>query len=204
MSTPAPSTFAPGPLNWRYLDAVEAAALWDELIDWVEWLRHRYGLTHNKLPGCWPNHPAAVEELTALMAGHTASYQRLSTPKGQVVRYHDQMIVWHRLEMWSCLERIRANAAVGDCTADECNARPRAVPPLTSTARQTIAEDLRGRAVPTDVTVLDEVVMAELMERGEAVDDDSGVNFAGAVWTYNQSSRRFHRAADSATEAVDT
>jgi hypothetical protein len=70
--------------------------------------------------------------------------------------------------------------------------------------RQTIAEDLRGRAVPTDVTVLDEAVMAELMERGEAVDDDSGVNFAGVVWTYNQGTRRFHRAADPATDAVES
>lgn len=201
MSTPVRSTFAPGPLNWRYLDAVEAAALWDELIDWVEWLRDRYGLTNSRLPGCWPNHPVAVEELTALMAGHTASYQRLTTPKGLVVRYHDQMIVWHRLEMWSCLERIRTHGAIGECTADQCKARPRRPPPLTDTVRETIAQDLRGRTVPTDVTVLDEVVMAELIERGEAVDDDDGVNFAGSVWTYDQRSRRFRRAADPATDA---
>lgn len=202
MSTATPSTFIPGPMNWRYLDAVDAAALWDELIDWVEWLRRRYGLTHNKLPGCWPNHPVAVEELTALMAGHTASYQRLSTPKGQVVRYHDQMIVWHRLEMWSCLDRIRANAAVGDCSADECSARPRAVPPLTSTVRQTIAEDLRGRPVPADARVLDESVMAELIDLGRAVSDDDGVAFRDAVWTYDQHSGRFHRATDPNEESA--
>lgn len=139
------------------------------------------------------------------MAGHTASYQLLTTPKGAVVRYHDQMILWHRLELWSCLERIRAHAAIGDCTAEQCNARPRPLAPLTATVRETIAEDLRGRAVPTDVTgPIVEVVMAELIERGEAVDDDDGVNFGGAVWTYDQSSRRFQRAADPAADPVDS
>lgn len=182
-------------MNWRYLDALDAARLWDELVDWVEWLRHRYGLPHSKLPGCWPHHPAAVEELTALMAGHTASYQLLTTPKGQVVRYHDQMIVWHRLEMWSCLDRIRANAAVGDCTPAQCSARPRPVPPLTSEIRAVIEEDLRERPIPTDTTVLPESVMAGLIDDGRAVVDDDGVNFRDELWTYNQSTHIFHRPA---------
>ena len=187
--------FPPGPMNWRYLDAIEAAALWDELVDWVEWLRYRYGLPHSKLPGCWPHHPAAVEELTALMAGHTASYQLLTTPKGQVVRYHDQMIVWHRLELWSCLDRIRANAAVGDCTPDQCNARPRPLKPLTSAIGEVIAEDLRTRQVPADTTVVPESVMTELIEQGRAVVDDDGVTFRDQPWIYDQTDHRFHRAA---------
>lgn len=189
--------FTPGPMHWRHLDVAAAAQLWDELVDWVEWLRHRYGLPHTKLPGCWPHHPVAVEELTALMSAHTAAYQALTTKTGAVVRYHDQMIVWHRLEMWSCIERIRANAAVGDCTTDQCNARPRALTPLTPAIREVIENDLRDRPIAPDARSLDESVMARLIQEGVAVAADDGIRFDDALWDFDHNHSTFYRRDDS-------
>lgn len=185
-----------GPMCWRHLDAAQAQQLWDELIDWVEWLRHRYGLSHSKLPACWPFHPVAVEELTALMAAYTAAYQALSTKDGAVVRYHDQMIVWHRMELWPCLARIHEYADT-TCTTKECKARPRPMEPLDyRRVNEFVAEDLRLRRIDNDADVMPESVMSRLVSDGVAVTVDDGVKFDDSLWEFNSDRSQFHRRGD--------
>ncbi|MCZ4553651.1 hypothetical protein [Gordonia rubripertincta] len=174
-----------GPMCWRHLDAASAQELWNELIDWVEWLRHRYELTQSKLPACWPFHPVAVEELTALMAGYTASYQALTTKDGVVVRYHDQMIVWHRLELWSCLSRIREHANTGGCTVENCSAKPRPLSAINAGVREFVANDVRVRRIDREVDVLPEAVMAQLVAEDSAHSVDGGMAYDGAMWVFD-------------------
>lgn len=56
-------------VNWRTMDAADAAAAMDELTEWVQWLVQRYNVTNQALPACWASHTDLVEELSAL---HTA------------------------------------------------------------------------------------------------------------------------------------
>ena len=186
-----------GPLTWRHLDADQAGDLWDELVDWVEWLRRRYGLSHSKLPGCWPNHPVAVEELTALMGSYTAAYQALSTKDGVVVRYHDTMIVWHRLELWSCLSRLKEHASFGDCNSKDCNWYERELKPLHPSTQQTINADIEARrAVPAQHHTMTERAMAELVASGDAISaDDGSIHYRDGRWVYNDATREFDCAS---------
>lgn len=186
-----------GKLTWRHLDASGAYELWGELVDWVEWLRRRYDLTHSKLAACWPNHSVAVEELTALMGGYTAAYQELTTGKGQMVRYHDSMIVWHRLELWSCLSRIRDNAGTGSCTSDECTYSPPKLRPLATSVDATIAADLSNRRIDPAAVFLPEAAMTRMLDEGRAVVDDDGVSFNGHVWSFDSGTRVFNREQGS-------
>ena len=188
-----------GPLTWRHLDAGPATELWIELIDWVDWLRDRYELEARQIPPCWPNHPVAVEELTALMASYTAAYRALTTRDGDVVRYHDTMIVWHRLELWSCLARLADHADTTVCSDGQCAHRrpsPRPVTMSSETSRAVIDADLAARPIGTDARTLTESVMSRLVEQGIASAGDDGIEFDGATWHYNQEWGTFHRHTD--------
>lgn len=187
-----------GPLTWRHLDAAAAEALWTELVDWVEWLRNRYGLTHSVLPACWPNHPVAVEELTALMAAYTAAYQVLVSKDGAVVRYHDLLIGWHRGELWPCLDRLPKVARFGDCQADACNWRPPSQAPLDrELVDRAIDADLADREISETQNVVREATMAHRSETGRAIVDeaagDGSVLTAGALWDYDPHARVYRR-----------
>ena len=63
----------PPSVRWDALDRDAAAVVWAWLIDRVHWLVERYGL-HEDLGQCWPQHPALVEELTALCLAWHAAY----------------------------------------------------------------------------------------------------------------------------------
>ena len=72
-----------GPFVWSTLDAHSASTLWQDLADWVGWLRGRYPLAR-QVPLCWWRHPELVEELTALWLawreGYVEKGASLTTP----------------------------------------------------------------------------------------------------------------------------
>lgn len=39
------------PVNWAALDSHQATEQWALLVDWTDWLRHRYQL-HETIPAC--------------------------------------------------------------------------------------------------------------------------------------------------------
>jgi hypothetical protein len=96
----------PWPLRWNDLDYPAASATWVWLIGWVDWLVTRYQLVE-ELPACWAQHPAIVEELTALAAGWHTAYDEAAVG--------DAPLVWHerfarsraRLREWDDYTRCR-------------------------------------------------------------------------------------------------
>jgi hypothetical protein len=96
----------PWPLRWNDLDNPAASAAWVWLIGWVDWLVTRYQLVE-ELPACWAQHPAIVEELTALAAGWHTAYDEAAVG--------DAPLVWHerfarsrtRLREWDDYTRCR-------------------------------------------------------------------------------------------------
>lgn len=78
----------PHPINWNLLTAQEAETAWIELNQWVNWLRHTYGLPASVIPPFWHRHPELVWELSALHLHWLCAYdpdQHGSAPFG-----------WHR------------------------------------------------------------------------------------------------------------
>lgn len=87
-------TAAPGgPWDYARIGAERTEELLTELGEWVAWLEGRY-LAHLSseaytLPGCWFEHPVAVELLTALMVSHRATYTvSLQLPSDALLRWH--------------------------------------------------------------------------------------------------------------------
>jgi hypothetical protein len=90
----------PHPVNWNLLDADEAETEWKALNDWVNWLRHTYGLPVTIIPPYWHRHPELVWELSALHLHWLGAYdpeQDGSSP----VRWHaDFAAARERLRNW--------------------------------------------------------------------------------------------------------
>ncbi|MBF6062005.1 hypothetical protein IU500_19350 [Nocardia terpenica] len=116
--------------DWRDLDHAETALLWDELADWVAWLRHRYQLG-SRVPGCWWRHEAVVEELTALMAAHAAAY---TCPAHQRELPREDMTAWHTQWLWPTLERLTRISDFSSCRPTECGYRRNRQPELDGLA----------------------------------------------------------------------
>lgn len=110
------SRIQPSRYDWRALDRRGAAQLWAELLDWVNWLRHRYQLG-SRIPACWYRHEAVVEELTALMAAHTAAYW--CEPDGVELPRED-MTAWHTQWLWPAIERLTRISDFSACRPHHC------------------------------------------------------------------------------------
>jgi hypothetical protein len=108
---PDPCRFA-----WRHLDRAAATLLWEELIDWVGWLRYRYQLSEYVRP-CWYRHGPVVEELTALMVAHTAAYTGEDS-------YREDLAAWHQQWMWPLMHRIASITDFSTCTEQQCRHKP--------------------------------------------------------------------------------
>ena len=52
----------PRPLNWNLLTSPEAEQEWEELNDWVNWLRHIYGLPVSVIPPYWHRQPGGQRD----------------------------------------------------------------------------------------------------------------------------------------------
>ncbi|MQY18960.1 hypothetical protein [Nocardia macrotermitis] len=111
---PVPCRYA-----WAELDAAEKAELWTELASWVDWLRHRYQLG-SRVPPCWWRHEAVVEELTALMAAHTAAY---SCPPEEAQLPREDPTAWHTQWFWPTVERLTRISDFTSCRPGDCGYR---------------------------------------------------------------------------------
>ena len=65
--------------------------LWNQLTDWVGYLRSRYPLAR-KIPACWAEHPEIVEELTALWLAWQSAYQDRDAPLTAPADWHDRWL----------------------------------------------------------------------------------------------------------------
>jgi hypothetical protein len=102
-SDAAPGTRA---VRWRDLPADQAAVEWRTLRDWVQWVTNRFDVPVSLIPNCWWQHPALVEELSALHVAWRTAYDKQDTGLGPVM--------W--LERWhNAKPRLRA-AYPGSCT----------------------------------------------------------------------------------------
>jgi hypothetical protein len=99
--------------RWRTLPPGPArTALWHEISAFVTWYNTRYGhaAQSTAIWACWPQHPVAVEELTALMVAHTAAYAGEDPT--------DAVIAWHDRWLWPAIERLHSRpGGFKGCTA---------------------------------------------------------------------------------------
>jgi hypothetical protein len=88
----------PRPINWSTLtpDALETELR--GLNDWVDWLRHTYGLPAQIIPPVWHRHPELLWELSALRQHWLFCYDRQA--KG------NQALAWHQ-DFAAARERLR-------------------------------------------------------------------------------------------------
>lgn len=100
----APS--GPRAVRWRDLPDDRAPEEWEALREWVEWVTVRFDIPVSLIPNCWWQHPALVEELSALHVAWRTAYDEQDTGLGPVM--------W--LERWH-LAKARLRAAYpGSCT----------------------------------------------------------------------------------------
>jgi len=103
-------------VNWRTLAEEDEAEVWAKLRAFVEWLSVRYDIPHSIIPNCWYQHPALVEELSALHTAHTASFDISDAGLGP--------ISWHE-RFAAALPRI-SKAYGGGCSRGHDGLQPRA------------------------------------------------------------------------------
>lgn len=104
---------AGGPWLWDVLGPEAQRDLWNELDAFVSWLQNRI-LRHNSsrlnwLPPCWYKHPDAVEQLTALMVAHKASYN----PKVKTASH--ALVDWFHRGLWPTMDIIKARGTFKYC-----------------------------------------------------------------------------------------
>ncbi|MDE1672655.1 hypothetical protein [Nocardia gipuzkoensis] len=172
---------------WDELDVDQARTLWEELTEWVNWLRESYQLA-SKIKPCWYRHRAVREELTALMASHKAVYY--TDPDGRDVLRED-LTAWHTQWYRSALEAIAKLLA--DCTQDNCAHIPH-TPAVDPKMADFIDDDVRSRqkdaavAPATSSPVISALEMETLLRAGRAKSENPGpdqrrrVFFDGAQW----------------------
>ena len=98
---------APGSraVRWRDLAPEQARVEWNTLRQWVEWVTTRFDVPVSLVPNCWWQHPALVEELSALHVAWRTAYDQQDSGLGPVM--------W--LERWhNAKARLRA-AYPGSC-----------------------------------------------------------------------------------------
>lgn len=100
-------TDVPRPVNWRTLTAEDAEFEWLTLNEWVDWLRHEFGLPTSIIPPYWHRHPELVWELSALHLHWLGAYdpnQHASAPIGWLADFHAAQT---RLREWVALSGTR-------------------------------------------------------------------------------------------------
>lgn len=97
----------PRPVNWRTLTGEEAEYEWLALNEWVDWLRHEFGLPASIIPPAWHRHPELVWELSALHLHWLSAYhpsQHASALIGWLADFHAAQT---RLREWVALSGTR-------------------------------------------------------------------------------------------------
>jgi hypothetical protein len=96
--------FAEGirPWNWLELDKAESEKVWTSLIAFVDYFNSRYAeRTDRRIPPCWAEHGALVEELTTLMFARWQAFESEHASIGGA-QY------WHAYTLPSFYERMRS------------------------------------------------------------------------------------------------
>ncbi|MBY6367580.1 hypothetical protein [Rhodococcoides corynebacterioides] len=187
---------------WRSLDRHDAARLWDDLVDWVWWLRDRYELTETVAP-CWYRHGPVVEEFTALLAWWR-------TAQGEAPRDHDDasraLADWHTDGLWPLIDRLPRLADFERCRADGCahtsgflhapEGTAESMEPLDLASAVSVDSDYAGDYTGDDVAdadvvaVLGENLMLSAVVSGEATALDTGLRhgryrMGGRLWSWS-------------------
>lgn len=97
----------PRPINWYSLTADEALAEWFDLDEWVEALRHSYGLPPTVIPPYWHRHDELIWELSALHTHWRNAYDPDSSPSGPLGWHRDFAECRQRLREWVSLSGTR-------------------------------------------------------------------------------------------------
>jgi hypothetical protein len=153
--------------EWHTMTSAERTIAWAELCLWVTWLNDRYELSlEQRLPRCWAEHPALIEELWSLKAWRHEIYTS-TEPVGQAARY------WHT-ELRTLLTAAGTVWASG-CRAGHRSADHHAAEDTELQHRWKTADPLAGVPTPMrDTTTIDpkdvrsSTAMAKSMERGNA------------------------------------
>lgn len=69
----APAAAAPKPVRWEELDPIASREMMQGVANFVELLVTRHGMQQH-LQRCWFRHPAAIEELSALMTARDVAF----------------------------------------------------------------------------------------------------------------------------------
>lgn len=87
-------------VNWRDLKDADAPAVWRDLHKWVEWFLTRYEIPDQKIPPCWWQHPALVEELSALHTAWLVSFDQTDGGYGPIGWHERLTVTMQRVGAW--------------------------------------------------------------------------------------------------------
>jgi hypothetical protein len=91
----------PHPINWDLLPPEDAEREWWVLDDWVNRLRHRYGLPVTIIPPYWHRHPELVWELSALHLHWLGAYDPEQDGSAPISWHTDFAAARERLRDWA-------------------------------------------------------------------------------------------------------
>lgn len=93
----------PHPINWDLLTPEDAEREWWALDDWVNQLRHRYGLPVTIIPPYWHRHPELVWELSALHLHWLGAYDPEQDGSAPISWHADFAAARERLRDWAAI-----------------------------------------------------------------------------------------------------
>ena len=93
----------PHPINWDLLTPEDAEREWRALDNWVNQLRHRYGLPVTIIPPYWHRHPELVWELSALHLHWLGAYDPEQDGSAPVSWHADFAAARERLRDWAAI-----------------------------------------------------------------------------------------------------
>lgn len=98
------------PWNWLELDRDEAATMWRVLAEFVDYLHARYlERTEQRIPPCWAEHGALVEELTTLFWARWLAFESREATPGSAESFHAYLLpgFLERMAHWLGPDRLR-------------------------------------------------------------------------------------------------
>ncbi|PXA82210.1 hypothetical protein QDX21_09545 [Auritidibacter ignavus] len=97
----------PRTINWDALTPEDLEAELLALNEWVDWLRHTYGLPPQVVPPMWHRHPELVWELSALRQHWLICYDQQAKGNMGVVWHNDFAAARERLRDWVSISGSR-------------------------------------------------------------------------------------------------
>lgn len=97
----------PRTINWRALAPEDLEQELLDLNEWVDWLRHEYGLPAQIIPPMWHRHWELIWELSALRQHWQICYDQQAKGNMGVVWHQDFAIARERLRDWVTISGTR-------------------------------------------------------------------------------------------------